>query len=218
MSKRRSMDILDTALLGSRPYMERHEYIMSDNPPQPRQLQELANISARSAADRGQLRSPERLKSHYCIDEVDLLNADNLSSDLGRIRHRMAVRIGKKAMNMSHEGVGEKVWTLKYFNRYFIEQASHNWISASVGYQFEWNRRHTLVARRKLRVIDESCPPVERLLEDEVEQFHLEPDMADMWHAKSQYEQVTSDDVEMQIAELSAYYESLANAERRTAA
>ena len=50
------MDILDTVLIGSN-VMNKHEYVIGDNPPLPSQLRVLANIGVRSAAMRDQEQS-----------------------------------------------------------------------------------------------------------------------------------------------------------------
>lgn len=209
------MDILGTVLIGSN-VMNKHEYVIGDNPPLPSQLRVLANIGARSAAMRDQLRSPKKLNGHYCVDEVDLLNFDTDEADLSRIRHRMAIRIGKKAIDSD---VGEKVWSLKYFNRHFVEQDPGEWVSSSVQYSFEWSRRQTLLAQRSVRVVDERQPPIEeKSLGDEILDFHLPDNFSEMWHVRSDYEHVTKEDVDMQIKELSEYYDSIVGADRRASA
>lgn len=190
----------------------RHEHIIGENPPRPKQLMQLANISIRSAAMRNQLRSPERLEGHYCFDEIEALNTDNPQNETGRIRHRVAVRVGKQAAAMYR---GQKIWSLKYFNRYFVEQNPGKWISASTTYQFEWTRKQALLARRTLRVIDEANPSEEWTLENWSGDITIAPDMAEAWHMQSQYEQMTQDDVEMQIEELGAYYDKVADLGRR---
>ena len=72
------------------------EVINRDNVPTPYQLRRLAMVGAKTAMQRQTLkRMTHRTDAHFFIDEVDYLNGTEVL-EAGRIRHRMAARLGKK--------------------------------------------------------------------------------------------------------------------------
>lgn len=71
-------------------------------------------------------------------------------------------------------------------------------------YGFEWSRRGTTLAWRRIRIAPgletEACD-----LADDIDQFAVDDDLAAFWHARSQLEQVTRGDMPELMSELQRY-------------
>jgi len=182
------------------------EVVLSDLPPTPDQLHRLASIGVSSAAERQKLRSMAKYKrAHFFVDEVDMPLDHEDQVEVGFVRHRMAGRVGIRAA--THQS--PKIWSLKFFDTYFVEQEPGKWVGERTLYSFEWNRLRVEMARRSIKLISDYEESVEHGIDDLIDNFSVPEDMASMWHVRSQMEQVTADDCEELIEEAARYYSQL---------
>ncbi len=179
-----------------------YERRIHEDAPEPSQLKRLAAVGAASAATRQQLKRLPRRESraHYFIDEIDFVGADELGQgEPQEIRHRMAGRVG---VRLASDGAS-KVWSLKYFDTYWVNQDS-GWQGERTLYRFEWDRRGTLLAERTLTVVGVERP--ETTLQDYVEHFQVADDEAAIWHVRQEMAQVTAGDCEGLVHDARAYF------------
>lgn len=189
--------------------MPERERIVHENPPTPQQLQKLANIGMRSAAAREKLRSPSKIKGHYCVDEIDFELPLSVAQDPAQIRHRVAVRAGRRLDAVpGTDGATLPVHSLKYFNHYSVYDLSRkDYMSSRIQYKFEWTRGKALLAQRSLRFIDQTQPSIDNDLGDDILQFRLDDDAAQMLHTEEEFRHLSYGDVELQIEEMEQYYQ-----------
>lgn len=181
----------------------RHEQMIADNVPQADQLKRLAAVGVGSAAARQKLKTLSRSsRAHYFVDEVDFLaEASRQDTEPQEIRHRMAGRVGVRAAS---DGVS-KLWSLKYYDTYWVHTRLNGWRAARTLYRFEWDRSRTLLAERTLRIVDGSQRD-EASLADCADSFRFRDDEAAMWHVQQEIELVSADDCEELIHDAKAYF------------
>jgi len=191
-----------------------HENILADSPPSPDQLKRLASIGTRSAAERNKLKQLKRTaQAHFFVDEMDLLNINTELDGPGQIRHRMAGRIG---VTRGSE-YGEKQWSLKYFDTYWVEQDQGVWRAERTLYSFRWNRVRATLAERSIRLIGYNNDNRELGdLGDAIDNFSMRGDEPDIWHAHTQLEMVNSDDCEELIGDAVKYFNIIDSLESQT--
>jgi len=180
-----------------------HEPILAPNPPRPDQLHQLANIGARSAASRDALKHMHTVKNaHFFVHELDLANDASLLTEVGQMRHRMVGRIGVRRAER-----GIKLWSLKFYDTYWVETQPTQWQANRTLYTFEWNRVRTTMASRALQVIGDNVQRPPEDLADTLDTLSLRGDEPDIWHAEAQFETVTQGDCEQLIHDATDYFD-----------
>lgn len=177
------------------------ERLIADNPPTPRQLHRLAAVGFRSAKERQALRRREAIGDYYALDALEsVIEIGNDGGELSNMRHTMGMRIGKRAI----EGVD--IWRLEYYDSQHLPRQQRRPTSVSARYEFEWNRRQTLIARRMVKLANLNDVIAEQDLASDIDRFHIRDDEASILSADVDFEQVTYDDSEKLIRETAAYY------------
>ncbi len=190
-----------------------HEVIVPENAPAPEQLFRLAAIGVRTAASRQRLRSMRRTpKAHFFIDEVHFLNESSFNDDPSEIRHRMAGRIGRKAVN----SVALREWSLKFFDTFWVQQPNGEWSAGRTRYRFEWNRSQTKLSERQIAVLESSGAGTSESIEDLIANRAQINDI-DLWQVRSDIASVNAEDCEQLIVDATEYYERLIYLDRRAA-
>lgn len=188
-----------------------HEAIIHENAPEPAQIKRLASIGVSSAASRRRLKSlPSSRRAHYFIEEIDFLNemVGEGSEDFPQeARHRMAGRVG-----LSMVDGYSKVWSLNYFDTYWVNSENGGWQASRALYRFKWDRSRTLLAQRSIRFIGNQGS-VHRDISDEIDRFRILDDEAAIWSAREDFSRVTADDCEALIADSQEYF-SLVESQR----
>lgn len=181
------------------------ETINRDNIPSPHQLRRLAMVGASTAMRRQTLRRMARKKdAYFFIDEVDYLN-DTEVLEAGRIRHRMAARLGKKAVETGDQ------WSFKCYDTYWVEQSADQWMAERTLYRFEWQSDQTITADRAVKVIGDEQAEARAGYDmgDMIDHFSVDEDAASILHAQMEFEAVTAQDCEHLIGAMSRYYAHL---------
>ena len=189
------------------------ETISRDDVPTPYQLRRLAMVGANTAVQRHTLkRMTRRNDAYFFIDEVDYLN-DTEVLEAGRIRHRMAARLGKKAVETGFQ------WSFKCYDTYWVEQESNKWMAERTLYRFEWQPDQTLVADRAVKVIgdDQAEARSNYDLGDMIDHFSIDNDISSIVHAQMEFEAVTSADCTHLIGAMERYYAHLREHEIKAA-
>ena len=180
-----------------------HETYVGDNPPTTNQLFRLASL-AMSAANAKKVHRPSPIKprAHYSIQEAYYYNeaAPMLYDDYPtEIRHRMAVRIGRRTL----DNIPLREWSLKFFDTYWYEQPEGRWSGIRTQYRFEWERDTVTLAERRLTIV----PQTHRAeLYDYLENATVHYGMTDLLSAEMEMSQITKDDCEELIADAANYY------------
>ena len=182
---------------------------VSENPPSPAQLKELATLGMRSAVARERFRTLSRIKNaHYYIEEVD---REDFMLDDGylpvSIRHRMALRVGSRP---STHGL-PRTQSLKIIDTYFAQDNVGTWRGERSTYRFEWSRARTLMADRTLRLVGfgEEYPGVDNPLEYRLDHFRINDDAIPMLAVTDDLSMVTSDDFEELQKDMREYINAL---------
>jgi len=182
-----------------------HETILAPNAPTPEQLHHLTSIGFGSASSRNRIKELKRSpRSHYFIEELDLLPLYDEDVEIRTMRHRMAGRVGVRMARMQN-GPEVKHWSLKFFDTTWVEQEPTVWLAQRSLYKFEWNRSSVVMSERTTRVIgDGAQQPTD--MYDAIDGFNIRDDELALWHAQSEFEAVTGDDVELLAAEAKRYF------------
>lgn len=182
---------------------------VSENPPSPAQLKELATLGMRSAVARERFRTLSRIKNaHYYIEEVD---REDFMLDDGylpvSIRHRMALRVGSRP---STHGL-PRTQSLKIIDTYFAQDNVGTWRGERSTYRFEWSRARTLMADRTLRLVGfgEEYPGADNPLEYRLDHFRINDDAIPMLAVTDDLSMVTSDDFEELQKDMREYINAL---------
>ena len=189
------------------------EVINRDNVPTPYQLRRLAMVGAKTAMQRQTLkRMAHRTDAYFFIDEVDYLNGTEVL-EAGRIRHRMAARLGKKAVETGFQ------WSFKCYDMYWVEQETDKWMAERTLYRFEWQPQQTLVADRAIKIIGDQQAEARSGYDmgDTIDHFAMDDDAASILHAQMEFEAVTSDDCVHLISAMERYYAHLREHEIKAA-
>lgn len=190
-----------------------HEVLVPENAPAPEQLFRLAAIGVKTAANRQRLRSMQRTpKAHFFIDEVYFLNESNANEDPSEIRHRMAGRIGRKAIN----SVALREWSLKFFDTFWVQQPNGHWSAGRTRYRFEWDRARTTLSERSITIL-ESTGATHSSTIAELLESGLQLEETELWNVRSDIAAVTAEDCDQLIADASEYYKRLIYLDRRAA-
>jgi len=214
MKRRRGTGISDTIFLGNdrNKMSAEHERIIHDNAPSPEQLFRLASIGMGEVARRKRLkRSPysrDDNRSYFFISEFGTYNGIRESEKPLEIRHQMAGRMGRKTLERFNT-----IWSLKYFDTFWVQQDDETWQAERTRYRFEWDRKRTLLAERHIRFLRPSEMAVDRDLADEIEAFSFADDEDIIWHTRGEIETVTDRDCDLLVEDVRSYYAHLAQAE-----
>lgn len=185
-----------------------HERIIHDDAPSPDQLFKLASVGMGAVARRKRLKpspySKDDNRAYYFISEFGTYNGVRSSEKPLEIRHRLAGRMGRKTLERY-----VPIWSLKYFDTYWVQQNDESWQAERTRYRFEWDRKQTLLAERQIRFMRPSEMAVERDLADEIEAFSFPEGEDVMWHTRGQLEMVTRCDLDFLIGDVQTYYDSL---------
>jgi hypothetical protein len=187
-----------------------HERLIHSNTPSPEQLFRLASVGISEANRRRRLkRSPlsrEDNRAYYFISELDSLNEH--SDEPLEIRHRMAGRMGRKLV-----GRYNPVWSLKFFDTYWVQQDDEVWQAERTRYRFEWDRSGTLLSERYIRFLRTDTETKSLDIGDAIDNFSFADDEVAIWQAKGELEIVTSEDCELLIGDVRDYYDRYATAQ-----
>lgn len=189
------------------------ESIDRNDTPSPMQLRRLAMVGATTAMRRQTLRRMARKKdAYFFIDEVDSLNDTELL-EAGRIRHRMAARLGKRAIDAGQQ------WSFKCYDTYWVEQGPDKWMAERTLYRFEWQPERTVLADRAVKIIGDvdAAARADLDLGDTIDGFSMSDDAASILHAQMEFEAVTASDCEHLISAMSRYYAHLRRQEPKVA-
>ena len=190
-----------------------YEQIAPIHAPTPQQLFKLGAVGMNAAARQNKIRHLKSVeRAHFFIEEMSHLN-DSLhqQEEAGFIRHRMAGRIGRKVL----EGA-VPIWSLKFFDAYWVEHEKGQWRAERTRYRFEWDRNKTLLAERHIKFLE---PGTDELvdLSDLIDRFSVADDEAVIWHTREQLEAVTREDCDLLIADAKSYYDTVLQVHDRVA-
>lgn len=186
-----------------------HETVLPPNPPTPEQLHALTSVGFGSASSRNRLKhlkprpnEPES-KAHYFVEELDLLPIYEEEVEIRNMRHRMAGRVGVRGFDLT---TGQpKVWSLKFFDTAWVEQAPNVWLAQRTLYKFEWTRTRAIMSERTTRVIGDGAIQMGDIY-DAIDNFRISDSELAVWHAQSEFETVTTDDVALLTSDAERYF------------
>lgn len=185
-----------------------YERLIHPDAPEPAQIKRLASIGVSSAAARNRLKQLSRSnRAHYFVEEMDFLGVpvDGELQDFPvEVRHRMAGRVGLNLVNGY-----DKVWSLNYFDTYWVNTEDAGWIASRALYRFKWNRHKTLLAERSLRMVAESISNDLPDLYDQLDRFSLADDSVAFLSAKDDFKRITADECEGLIKDSQEYFDQL---------
>lgn len=180
------------------------EQYIHPNAPDPTQLRLLAAVGIASAASRQGLKSPPQFpRSHYFVDSIDALaEGSDIATGPVEVYHRVAGRAGR--VIGAERDMKLRRWSLKFYD-VFAARGGKEWINAQTLYRFEWDEQRTLLAERKLRLVDGLS--VSGLnLDDAIDKFYVPDDMAAVWHAEDEMSRVTAPECDVLIQDMRNYF------------
>lgn len=189
-----------------------HERLLPDDTPTSEQLFRLASVGIVAATKRQRLRrSRATPKAHMFVDELHLLRTP-ADGEVREIHHRMAGRIGRRAIN----DVSIPAWSMRFLDSYWVEQAEGHWLGQRSTYRFEWKKDQTMMARKHTIFLENNqSDPQQTALGDYDAQIRSLDDLSvDLLHAQMQIETVSAGDCDELIADAQQYYGQLAGAWR----
>lgn len=184
-----------------------HERILPDDAPTSEQLFRLASVGIVAATKRQRLRrSRSTPKAHMFVDELHLLRTP-ANGEVREIHHRMAGRIGRRAIN----DVSIPAWSMRFLDSYWVEQDEGHWLGQRSTYRFEWKKDQTMVAKKNTIYLDnafsdEPETSAERFFEQVT---RLDITSVELLHAQMQLEEVSAGDCDELIADAQGYYGQL---------
>jgi hypothetical protein len=184
------------------------------NAPDPAQLRQLAAVGIASAVSRQGLKSPSRFPgSHYFVDSIDAVDAvaeaSMVNGGPAEVYHRVAGRAGR--VMQGERDVKIRRWSLKFYDVFAMRTTRPNklteagWLNAQTLYSFEWNECKTLLAKRRLRLVDGSGSG-DRELGDIIDGFSIPDDIAALWHAGDEMSRVTAPECDALIHDMRNYF------------
>ncbi len=179
-----------------------HETTLTDTPPTPEQLSRLVGHALASAHRTNMLRSASFVQNtHYYVQEIEAPNntIDSLLEDFPmRVRHRLGMRIGELSVNET-----TRLDTLQVHDSVKYEQQDGHWSGVRTIHRFEWSADETTVAARHVKLLSYKS---KRSLYDELETFWVPDDIAARFYAEQEMTQVTADDCDELIADVTDFY------------
>lgn len=186
-------------------------YIHQDAP-EPAMLRRIASVCVASAASREKLKSPPKFAgSHYFMAAVSAVEADTstLSGQMPdepiEVWNRLAGRVGR--VREKEEGIKLRQWSLKVYDVHALKHRHTTWLNAQTLYRFEWDDQRTLLAERRLRLVD--TQGVQKDLSDVLDAFHVPEDMAAIWCAETELARVTAPECEDIIKRMTVFFDQL---------
>lgn len=185
-----------------------YEQFIHDDAPEPAQIKRLASIGVSSAAARNRLKQLSRSnRAHYFVEEMDFSGVPVEGAEHSypvRVRHRMAGRVGLRLVG----GYG-KVWSLKYFDTYWMNSLEAGWQGSRALYRFQWDRSKTLMAERSIRLVSSSISNDLPDLYHQLDHFNMTADEAAFLAIKDDFRKVTAEECEDLIQESYDYFQRL---------
>lgn len=166
-------------------------------PPSLEQLRKLAQIGAARPRKAAYGPSIHEQEKYFAIDSLDSIVVRGDGENLESVRHSMGVRMARQALN---------VCRLQYLDVYRVADQSDDFVKSVTRYEFEWNTREVLLARRRTALTTDKERQRTRDLGDDILRFYVRDDAAAILDAEMAFEQVTQEDCSQFIADTIAYY------------
>lgn len=179
-----------------------HEIAVSNNPPTASQLFRLGALSMTAGRNTNKLRTMHSTpRAYFHVQEMHYMNeASGLETNYPtEIRHRMAVRIGRKVV----DNIAMKQWSIRLFDTQWYEHPEGIWDGVRTVYRFEWGYDATTIADRQLYFV----PKTQQYeMEYYLEHAALLGQAIDLMDTALEMSQVTAGDCELLIADIANYY------------
>lgn len=183
-----------------------HETYVNDNPPDPKQIRQLAMVAFMMPKRIEKVRVVSKQNACYSVLEADLCNeaaligGDRYPSDAYR---RLAVRFGSRACEMA-----DPTYSLKFYDTQWVKHQD-GWTGVRDLYRFEWGGETGVQMAEKSSIFVPSTQVIDMqdlegdALEDS---FRFDDDAAGMLAVRDQLSQVTSGDCELLIGSVEEFY------------
>jgi hypothetical protein len=186
------------------------ERYLHEDAPDPVLLRRMASVCVASAASREMLKSPPKfVGSHYFMAAVNIFYADMdvfegqpAAEPLERW-DRLAGRVGR--VREKKDGIKLRQWSLKVYDVHALKHRGTTWLNAQTLYRFEWDDQRTLMAERRMRLMDTQGRHVDDL-GDTIDRFSVPEDMAAIWHAETEIARVTVPECEDIIDRMTGFF------------
>lgn len=188
-----------------------HETTVSENPPMANQLFRLAAHAMSTGRSTNKLRTMQSTpRAYFHVQEMHYFNEASLEiADYPtEIRHRMAVRIGRKVV----DNIPIKKWSMRMFDTLWYEQPEGEWDGIRTTYRFEWDRNTTTLAERMSYFVPKAQQPE---MDYYLEHASLIGRSIDLMDVALEMSQVTAGDCEVLIADVASYYAQQALLQQR---
>lgn len=205
--------------------MQHHEHERispGDNAPTPSQLRKLALIGGLSAVRRARLRrlreNNDDRQRRITIGGTNppVFYTAKTQTDLSNFVGQAVPRQMSGRFSARIDEAGEKTWNLKFVDIQHETSDSGHGAGERTVYNFEWTRASVKLARRTLEAFGdgrsrgrvEGNDEMDRLM-NEIDQFHLEDDIAQQWSLELDMAEVTKADCQNLIDEAGSFFDQI---------